>query len=451
MIKLSEISQTKTVFLVLFISFLALLPAWLNYDIISRDGAFQYVPSAVLFYEGSFKEAILGNTLPLFPMMIALIARITGLDFELSGRLIAGCCFLIAAAGMFKVSEIIFRNRWISLISVLFLITNRDLIERSIDCLKESLLLCFILWGNYFILKGVLQGYRNKDLALGGAILFLGALVRSTSLVFLGAWLVIWVFHKRKNVIFRALLLVVPAIAVFMLWYFDPSLPIFRKSFKLSKLFHTMPGISGFLYSTYVIVSNFISTGNHFIMVIGCFGLYKYRNDRYKTHVIIVFAFFYLMMIRMGHTGMQNQRYVLAPIVWFYPLAAYAVVSWLSAPGKVKKRIAVVVLLAACLFWAGRAFTPPDSDKLARKKAGEYILSQAGPEQRVLTNRDRLAYYAKGEYVKLDAESDIDNPQLIIAVDVQKAEVREVKARLDTIRKTPARQFKTIYVYLPES
>jgi len=114
-------------FLVLVVSMLALLPAWLHYDIISRDGAFQYIPVARLFLDGNIVGALSRPQLPLYPMLMAALSWITGVDLELSGRLISGLSFILASLGLYKVTELVFKDRWASLLAVLFLISNKEL------------------------------------------------------------------------------------------------------------------------------------------------------------------------------------------------------------------------------------------------------------------------------------------------------------------------------------
>lgn len=133
---------------------ISLAPSWYQYDIISMDGAFQYIPVAELYLNGAFIEALTQKQLPLFPMLLALFSWITSFDLEMSGRLISVISFCIAAIGLFRVTVFVNSSRISGLIAVLFMITSRVLLYCSVDCLKESLLLCIIIWANYLILIG---------------------------------------------------------------------------------------------------------------------------------------------------------------------------------------------------------------------------------------------------------------------------------------------------------
>jgi hypothetical protein len=65
-----------------------------------------------------------------------------------------------------------------------------------------------------------------------------------------------------------------------------------------------------------------------------------------------------------------------------------------------------VIIIASCPFlWASRAFDPPDLDRLARKEAGQWILTTVGPGKDIISNRERIAFYAQGNIVYL-----VNNP-----------------------------------------
>ena len=153
---IEKISSVKMTGVVLLIGLATIIPAWMNYDIIARDAIKLYVPVADMFLQGRFHDAIWGSLAPLFiplyEFLIFFVAKASGLGLETSGRLISAVSFVLGVLGIYKVTEVIFKDRIVALISVLFFISNRELLWRSVDCLKESLLVCLVLWGNYFIL-----------------------------------------------------------------------------------------------------------------------------------------------------------------------------------------------------------------------------------------------------------------------------------------------------------
>ncbi len=430
-------------------AFLALLPAWLNYDIISRDGAFQYVPLAQVFLEGRFLEGLLGEVDPFFPLIIAGIARLTGLEPELSGRIASYLAFVLTAVGMYKVGEILFRDRMVSLLAVLFLITNRQLVDRSIDCLKESLLLCCIIWGNYLVLKGISSIDRKRlFLALGALMFFAGGLFRSTALVFLCAWLIIWIFHEEKGRLARAALFLAPVCGVLVVWAVNPDLPVFKKSYQFGYFFVSSHGAGDILRSGANAVAKFFSTGNPLVILLGLTGLYRYRRDYYTGHLVLVLGMFLLVLT---FWIFASDRYFLAPIMWLYPLAAFQALRIIREGAVLPRSFAVIALLSCVIMWAHISFTPPEPDKLARRDAGEWVLSRLGPGHEILSNRERLAFYAKGTGLPLDAFNDSTARGQVLAIDTGEEDGKMLQERLGSQGILPDKRFGTILIYLPRS
>lgn len=427
-------------------AFLALLPAWLNYDIISRDGAFQYVPLAQVFLEGRFLEGLMGEVDPFFPLIIAGIAWLTGLELELSGRIASYLAFVLTAVGMYKVGEILFRDRMVSLLAVLFLITNRQLVDRSIDCLKESLLLCCIIWGNYLVLKGISSIDKKRlFLALGALMFFAGGLFRSTALVFLCAWLIIWVFHEEKGRLARAALFIAPVCGVLAVWAVNPELPVFRKSYQFGYFFVSSHSPGDILQSGANAVAKFFSTGNPLIILLGLAGLYRYRRDYYTGHLALVLGMFLLILT---FWIFASDRYFLAPIMWLYPLAAFQALKIIRSGTVLPRWFAVVALLSCVIMWAHISFTPPDPDKLARRDAGEWVLSRLGPGHEILSNRDRLAFYAKGTGLPLGAFNGTPMDK-VLAIDTDEEDGKMLQEKLDNQGILPDKRFGSILIYLP--
>lgn len=427
-------------------AFLALLPAWLNYDIISRDGAFQYAPLAQVFFEGRFLEGLMGEVDPFFPLIIAGIAWLTGLEPELSGRIASYLAFVLTAVGMYKVGEILFRDRMVSLLAVLFLITNRQLVDRSIDCLKESLLLCCIIWGNYLVLKGISSIDKNRlFLALGALMFFAGGLFRSTALVFLCAWLIIWIFHEDKGRFARAALFLAPVCGAFVVWAVNPEMPVFRKSYQFGYFFVSSHSAGDILQSGANAVVKFFSTGNPLIILLGLAGLYRYRRDYYTGHLALVLGMFLLILT---FWIFASDRYFLAPIMWLYPLAAFQALKIIRSGTVLPRWFAVVALLSCVIMWAHISFTPPDPDKLARRDAGEWVLSRLGPGHEILSNRDRLAFYAKGTGLPLGAFNGTPMDK-VLAIDTDEEDGKMLQEKLDNQGILPDKRFGSILIYLP--
>jgi hypothetical protein len=143
----------------------ALVPSWLNYDIIARDRAHLYVPVTKLLLQGRFHEALFGSYNPLFPLplyefFISVVARFSGLSLETSGRLVAVMAFVGGSFGIYIDTFLIAKDRSYALLSVILYLSNKQLLKNSVDCLKESLLVGIIIWGNCFIIWGLISNRK---------------------------------------------------------------------------------------------------------------------------------------------------------------------------------------------------------------------------------------------------------------------------------------------------
>jgi len=469
---------------VFILSTLALIPIWAHYDIVARDGAHLYIPVAKLFLEGRFHEALYGTYKPIFPLplyefSIFLMAKTTGFDLELSGRLVSALSFVLGSLGVYKVTELIFKNRLTALLSVLFFISNGELLDRSVDCLKESLLVCLVVWGNYYILKGIYSERGTWFFFLGTSLFLLGALVRGTALIFFGAWLIIGVFYKREGLTWRLMILSVPLLGVFLIGYFMPTLPIFRRSLSFIRFLsfdHWVLTPSIFFYMSQDFFREFLARSFYGIAVFGLLGLYYLRREYYAIHIMIVMVIFYFVCMKTGwnYTGRGSDRYILAPIIWLIPIASYAVFRAITSSGKFLKYLAILAIVVCPMLFVGKAFTPPDQDRLARKAAGLWILSQVGPHQDMITTDERITFYGHGHILYLHDDlvlgtidkkvakrypegsdivlSDIINPDRIrmpIAIEIRSSQGNLWKNYLDSLKIRPNRVFREIWVYLP--
>ncbi len=471
-----------------FVSILALIPAWVNYDIISTDGVYFYIPVAKLFLNGNFHEALYGKLEPLFPLplyefLIFMTAKITGFSLETSSRLVASSAYVLGSIGIYKITKEIANNKIVALLSVLFYLSNRKLLEYSVDCLKESLLVCLILWANFLIIKGINSTGRKRLICfVSGIFLFLsGIMVRGTSLIFLAAWLIIWIFHKKDNFLKRALVFIVPVTAVMTLIVTMPDIPLFRNSLNIPDYMNrfgaSYSNTADFMNAVTNLMSDFMAKTYYLIGFFGIIGIYFYRTTPYAKHLVITLLIFLGIFLGMGwnNTGRESVRYIIAPIIYLLPIASCAVSSSIGSSSRFMKILAILAIISAPFLWAGKAFTPPDADRLARKEAGEWILSECGAEKDIITNRRRIAFYAQGNPAIIDVYPDLNKMDKAIAWG---RETRNVKLKdvidqkslkkvvavdylsddfakswvsmLDDLGIKPDKKFRSIYVYIPQ-
>ncbi len=449
--KIETMPQGVLAALAAAVAFLALLPAWLNYDIIARDGAIQYVPMARLFLEEGFSEVFINNPqLPLFPLIIAAVSKLTGLSLEMSGRTASYVGYILAASGMFMMAGFLFRKRSIAFLAFLFLITNRQLINRSIDCLKESLFLCCIIWGNYLILKGITSEKNRARLYITGTlILVLGGMFRSTVLVFICAWIIIWILRERQGILARASLLLIPVAGGLAAWLLCPEFVLFSKSsYHLGYFFDSTHGIGDILKSNVDVIKTFFQTGNPVVILFGLYGLFCHERDAYFYHVCLVLLMFFLILV---FWTFASSRYFLAPIVWIYPVAGYGVLRALQSGLWTSRALGILTVVSCLALWGHISLTPPDPDKLALKEAGVWILARIGPDHEVISNRDRLVFYAQGRHSPLAAFQDKAPLKRPLAIDTEAEGGKELDSRLHSLGLRPDRRFRSISVYLPRA
>jgi hypothetical protein len=139
-------------------------------------------------------------------------------------------------------------------------------------------------------------------------------------------------------------------------------------------------------------IRQFLAKWYYIIAIFGFVGVYRLRKETYTIFFMLIFIIFFIVCTLTGFYSID--RYTIAPVVALYPLSAYAMFHSIRS-GKMCMKVVSVLTILFCIFlWAEKAFTPPDAGKLARKEAGMWILSQIGPEKKILTNRRRIGFYA---------------------------------------------------------
>jgi hypothetical protein len=245
----------------------------------------------------------------------------------------------------------------------------------------------------------------------------------------------------------RASLFVIPAAAAVVTWLVSPEAAVFGKSsYNLAYFFNSSRGIADIGGSAADVIRTFFSTGNHAVMAFGLYGLYCHRRDAYFHHVCLVLLMFFLVLV---FWVFASSRYFLAPIVWLYPAAAYGVFRALQSGRAFPGALGALTVLSCLVLWGHISLTPPDPDRLAQKEAGEWILAMAGPDREVISNRDRLVFYARGRHSPLDVFREKDPLGMPLAIDAEAEGGRELLARLNSLGLKPDREFRSISVYLP--
>jgi 4-amino-4-deoxy-L-arabinose transferase-like glycosyltransferase len=116
--------------------------------LISIDGAFQYIPVAKLFAWGEYKEALHQLHLPLYLFLVSVVSKITG-NFEVSGQIISLVASILAVIPLFLLGKYIF-GETAAFWAGIFYLLNPEMLQRSVDVLKEGLLILLLFWAVFF-------------------------------------------------------------------------------------------------------------------------------------------------------------------------------------------------------------------------------------------------------------------------------------------------------------
>lgn len=263
-----------------------------------------------------------------------------------------------------------------------------------------------------------------------------------------------------------------------------PELPLFRRSLSPQNflLITSYKGVSEAFGAFLGIIIQFIAINQNLMVIFGIAGALILRRGLYAKHIFICLAGFLIIMLFSGwnNTGHSSDRYILVMAMWILPASSYEIIRSTKSKSIIIKYIAFLTILTLPLLWATKAFAPPDNDYLARKEAGLWIYSQAGKGADVVTNRERIAYYAQGKIILLEnlpitdkydnnevivakmfppynkslhMSDVINNKRLvkILAIDTILDDGKCWKTSLDNLGIKPKKIFRSIYVYLPEN
>jgi hypothetical protein len=121
---------------------------------------------------------------------------------------------------------------------------------------------------------------------------------------------------------------------------------------------------------------------------------------------------------------------------------------------KSNKKLIIAFAYAVILFspaqWIYNSFDSPDPEKLAQKYAGKWILSVKGPGKEIMTNRERLAFYAKGKLVLINESKDIKNNTSVIAVDTSKEGSVDLIKSIENMGLYPLKVITPVFIYFPK-
>jgi hypothetical protein len=420
--RLNSLQMSLLVFLM---SILALIPAWINYDVIALDGANYYVPIARSICEGTF-SGYDGSwfPLPLYENLICCLSRFSGFDFETSGRVISSVFYVIAAMGLYRFTLALSGDKIVGLLSIIFFIANRQLLQCSVDVLKESMLVALIIWGNYFIYVALKSSGDKVSYLISGIICFAaGSMLRSTVLIFIFSWIFVWIFFRSTYLPVRVISAAVILVVLGLILY-SADLSYLKRSYSIydykASMINSYSGIKDVFLAFIEVIRSFLKRSYYLLGLFGIFGIYinwKSEISMFAKHSLIalILSFIACLLTGWNYSGRGADRYLLAGIIYIMPITAVAVKKIISG----QKRgfmywLAIFTIIACPFLWGGKAFARPDIDKLASKEAGVWLLAQLGPNQDVISNRPRINFYANANIVPVAENKKPDSLDKLI-------------------------------------
>jgi len=414
---------------------LALVPAWLHYGIISNDGVIQYIPPAKLFVEGRFSEGLL-RPHQLFSLLIALAVKLFGVDYELGGRLVAATGYILSVLALFEITLKLTLNRLTSCLAAFLLMLNPEFATRSVDCLKESALIAFVLWGNYLLLWPLNKALLSR--LIGLVLLGCGFLLRPTAVYFMFGWLAVCGWHLADKKFQRYLYVVIPPVLLALIVYFNRDSALLNsKGVAFATLLACLKkfGLNNVIFILKV-VAVFVATGGYMAFIAGLCGVGKVANRDWKIILSVVMGLALIVHVMMGWL---SNRYVLLPLAWFYSAVAVGLIAWLRSSKIGLRVLAILTLISVVGMWGHAAFKDPDQNRLDQRSAGLWIKHEFGGNARVYSNRPRLVFYADGV--------PDDHPGRLVAIDTCVTEDVGLDKSMRATGLKPLRSFGSINVY----
>jgi len=414
--KLISRRDCQYIYVLLGIGFLTRMIFFSEIYLISMDGAFQYIPAAKLFAWGEYREALHQLQLPLYPFLVSVVSRITG-NFELSGQIISLVASILAVIPLFLLGKSIFGEAAAFWAGIFYLL-NPEMLQRSVDVLKEGLLI-FLLFSAVFLFYLFLSRRRVCWLVASTLITLLAMLTRVVSLMFIPVFIV-WIlflkkkpfdinFYKRLGYIFVILALcstvVIPLMmnikAVTGQWDITKK-GLTARNLIESILFDRKLEAVEVERGPFVLVKKIIKVYHPILFLFLLAGLIRRKAiPRDFFQEMFLFSFISGHLIIIGLMMWSTQRYLFFPILLSYLWAGAGAV---EIQEKVMRRIhlspqrvTLGMFILVFIVFLPVLLKPQRVDKLGRKAIGFWIKGQEIGRPLILTDAQRVAYYAEGD------------------------------------------------------
>jgi len=387
--------------------------------LIAKDGAFQYIPVAKLFYEGEYLQALLQPQLPLYPFLLSLFSHITG-DFELAGQLISIIFSILAVFPLYFIGKSLFGPKPAFWTTLLYLI-NPLMLWSSVDVLKEGAFIFFFFSSVYCSLEFLREG-RRAWLIWTVVFAVAGALTRMITLevlLVLGLWLVYVGLRERlreKKLAYRYLFVVILFFGVIMafvipgIWgweFWIVKKPYAAAEGILQRWFvYQLPSLSHIGERSLYIIGRFIEKAYPLPFLLALVGLgWRVKAKEFGTEERYIALLMVALIIIFFPLLYASGRYLLPAIFLFYLWAGFGFVKMREFIDnrftRYPKLNAVIFVMLILLTIVPISLQPQRLDKIGRKEVGLWLREQSLSPPLILTNIPRVAYYAGGRYLSI--------------------------------------------------
>ncbi len=393
-----------------FLAVLAVrLMAWAGTYTFGTDSA-AFLRMAELMREGSWHEALKTYYHPAYPAVVALTSFVVG-DIERAGFLVSILFGSLAALPLYLLARDLF-GRPAALVSVVFYALHYALVDLHVDVMTEGFFLA-ALFGSIWMGRRFLDSNR-LPWALGAGVAAAGAyLARHEGLVAicgLACWFLFEAVLRRDRTSGDLVLGTVLAVGAFLI----ASMPfLVWVRGEMGRWTTTAKG-SGQAFLRVVsgedlthrgaltakAIREFAQLHSYVLLVPLAAGLaWAWREERWKRLYLLSWAVAYLggVLYAMHGIGYVSYRYLVPGFCLLLPFTAWGLLRLADRlPERVRLRTAVVTTLVLGLLVGYRSFDVHRWEDVPLVRAGEWIRANSTKRPDILTTRDKVVWYAKG-------------------------------------------------------
>lgn len=387
------------------------LMVWAGTYAIGTDSA-AFLRMAELIREGEWHEALRTYYHPGYPAAVALFSHVTG-DFERAGFLVSILSGSIAVLPLFLLARDLF-GRPAALVTVLLYAAHFTLVELHVDVMTEGLYFA-AFFGAIWMGRRFLDSNR-LPWAIGAGVLSAGAfLVRHEGLIAV-CGLVSWFLFeaiRRKDRSSGALCLGAVFAGGAFLIASMPFLVWVRG--EMGQWVTTAKGSGTGLrlllegefvpYGGRLIVKaidDFAEVLCRFVLLVplGAGLALAWRQERWRRLYLASWPAAYLLglLYMMQGVGHVSYRYLTPAFCLLLPFLSWGLLRLLDRiPDRMRPRAVMSAALALGLLVGHQCFNVRRWDDVPLVRAGEWIRAQSAGRPRILTTRDKVAWYARGD------------------------------------------------------